>query len=113
MASLIKADIKKAQVKKRLQDALNALPEHRGRKNEISMLEYACNLIENNVAKGSHIDKLELLYEVMDLVFDKLTDIEKVNIKKNVNYLLASGAIKRDKFRKRLWKFCKSFLDGR
>ena len=109
--SALKHDIKRAQIKRKLQDALNALPDHRGRKNEISMLEYACNVIENSVAKGSPIDKLELLYEVLDLVFDKLTESEKINVKKNVLYLLASGAIKRDKFRKRVWKFVKSFLE--
>lgn len=111
--SAIKHDIKRSQVKRKLQDALNALPDHKGRRLEITMLEYACNIIENNVVKGSPINKLDLLYEVLDLVFDKLTEVEKINVKKNVTYLLGSGAIKRDKFRKRVWKFIKSFLDER
>jgi len=106
----IKSDIKKAQIKRKLQDAINTLPDFRQRKNDISTLEYCCKIIENNVCKNSHIDKLELLFEVMEICFDKLTDLEKVNIKKNVSYLLASGAIKKYNLKTKIWKAFKHFF---
>ena len=106
----IKNDIKKANIKKILQDALNNLPDHRTRKNDISLLQYACNILEEKVKKKYNINKLDLLYEVFEICFGTLTVPEKESINKNINYLLSSGAIKKVKRLNKMYKWIKNLL---
>ena len=106
----IAKDIKKAHIKKILQNSINALPDHRSRKNDISLLEFVCNILEEKVKKKYNINKLDLLFEVFESVFDKLSATEKESIEKNVKYLLESNSIKKIKSSVKIFEFVKNFL---
>jgi len=99
----IKIDIKKMKISKEIKDAIVSLPDFRKRKMDISLLNFVMNMLENLIKKKYCLGKKDILIEVYNEAFGKLSDDELTAISKNIEYLLKSGSIKQFSGLYKIW----------
>jgi predicted CopG family antitoxin len=100
---VIKVDIKRTKINKDIKDAITSLPDFRKRKMDISLLNFVMNMLENLVKKKYCLSKKDMLLEVYNEAFGKLSDDELTAISKNIEYLLKSGSIKQFSSLYKIW----------
>lgn len=81
-------------------------------KNSVEITELVCNMIENSINnnKKKTIDKKKLVINVIGTVF-KLSDEEKSNFEKQIDYLFENGKIKKETIKFLLQRLIKSIPD--
>lgn len=79
-------------------------------KNNVSVIERSCQLIENNVKKKDKIDKLELLLLIFNKLFNHLQPSEIEFIKSTVEYLLDKKLISKVKLCVKVYSYLKKVV---
>ena len=93
------------------QKCILELPKHTEKKNDISLLKYACDIIEQKANKKYKLDKKAILMEAFDLCFGKMNNEDKNTLNKNVEYICDSGVLKRAGVLVRTYRCIKSIFN--
>jgi hypothetical protein len=91
----LKTDLKKTSIETFIFNEITKLPNYQTYKNDIAILIYACNLVENLISKRK---KGETKEEIIINVFVKLFSLnaDEINsLKKNIKSLVESKDIKK------------------
>jgi hypothetical protein len=91
----LKTELKKTSIEEFIFNEIKKLPNYQTYKNDIAILIYACNLVENLISKRK---KGEIKEQIIINVFVKLfsLNIDEINsLKKNIKSLVESKDIKK------------------
>jgi hypothetical protein len=73
-------------------------------------LTLICNQVENLVKKKYKIDKKQLVLEIYTLLFSDITDNEKFDVSRNINFIFDNNLIIKIPLSKQIIEFVKSWL---
>jgi hypothetical protein len=86
---------------------VQTIPNYQNLKNDMELLEYICQMIEEMVKKGNRkkqnkIDKQQLVINILQQLF-QLNPNEIDQVKKTIEYFVANGIVKKKTVLKKLF----------
>jgi arginine deiminase len=94
-ANTLKTTIQKSNIITEIITELQKIVDLPSLKNDMELLTYICNLVENLVSKKSGIDKIALILEIFSKLFADITPSEIQQIESNIEYLINNKKIKK------------------
>lgn len=80
---------------KEVTEKVKTIPNYHLLKNEVELLKFICNIIENMILKNKKkIDKKDIVIKIFSLLFS-LTEPDKENLSKLIDFLHQNKLIKR------------------
>jgi len=106
----IRYEFKKQEIKKAICADVCKLPDFRGKKMNMDLLNAIMNMIECTIKKKYEINKKYFLLEIFEEVFGKLSEDEKVIIGKNIEFIIKSGNLKKFTRLEKLYNSVRAFF---
>jgi tRNA nucleotidyltransferase/poly(A) polymerase len=91
-------DAKVSKLVNKILDKITNIPNYQDHRNDMELLRMIVIMIEhsvNNKDKKVKIDKADIVFQIYNKLFDKITPIEINSIKSNIEYLHNNGHIKK------------------
>jgi hypothetical protein len=106
----LKSSIKFNEIKNIIVERIAKFENLQQYKQDIEFLKLIANMIEFSVKKKYAINKKELLIKIYDQAFVNLTDDDKDNIKKNIEFIFQNNHIKKLSYYKLFCTGIKEFI---
>ena len=91
-------DAKISKLVKKILDKISDIPNYQDHRNDMELLRMITIMIEhsvNNKKNKVKIDKADIVFQVYNKLFEKITPTEINSIKSNIEYLHNNGHIKK------------------
>ena len=84
------------EIQNKIQNKLTQIPNYLELKNDLEIILYICNVIENEIKqnKAKSIDKKQLVLDILQKIF-KYTPDEILNINKHIDFMFLNELIKK------------------